>query len=207
MKKQSVPDPVSLGLLHAVQDEEHPWLPPPRNIGARLRSLRESRGLSQRALSRSSGVTNATISNIESNSVSPSVASLRKIVRTLGVSLAQFFSGEEVQPKMVHRADELLEIGSGAVSLRLLAGDPSRSLQVLHERYEPGADTGIEMLVHPGEEAGVVVEGRITLTVGEQTHQLGPGDAYQFSSSTPHRFQNLGPVPAVLVSASTPPTF
>ena len=208
MSNQFTSKDSSRGFLHAVRNNEQVWLPPPRDIGARLRSLRQGRGQSQRALARAAGVTNATISNIESNSVSPSVASLRKIVRTLGVSLAEFFSGEDVDPQVVYRGEELVEIGTGPVSLRLVAaGDPARTLQVLHERYEPGADTGEEMLVHPGEEAGVVVEGRITLTVGAETYELGPGDAFQFSSGTPHRFQNLGRFAAVLVSASTPPTF
>ena len=36
---------------------------------------------------------------------------------------------------------------------------------------------------------------------------LGPGDAYYFESKLPHRFRNVGDGEAVLVSASTPPTF
>ena len=193
----------------AVHFSERDALPPPRDVGARLRGLRESRGLSQRALARLAGVTNATVSNIEQNAVSPSVASLRKLVRAMGTSLAEFFAaGGDGQPRFFYRAAELVELGAGAVSLRLVAAaDPTRTLQVLHERYAPGADTGPEMLQHPGEEAGVVVSGHITLVVGEERQVLGPGDAYQFPSTLPHRFSNHGPEPCVLISASTPPTF
>ena len=53
-------------------------------------------------------------------------------------------------------------------------------MTILREVYEPGADTGAEMLRHPGEEGGVVVSGRIEVTVGSQTRVLGPGDAYLF---------------------------
>ena len=55
-------------------------------------------------------------------------------------------------------------------------------MAVLHEVYAPGADTGSEMLAHAGEEGGIVVNGRIEVTVGGQTQVLGPGDAYYFSS-------------------------
>jgi mannose-6-phosphate isomerase-like protein (cupin superfamily) len=68
--------------------------------------------------------------------------------------------------------------------------------------YAPGADTGEEMLTHAGQEAGVVIEGEIELTVGEQSRLLKSGDGYYFDSSIPHRFRNPGRVQAVLVSAS-----
>ena len=48
------------------------------------------------------------------------------------------------------------------------------------------------MLRHEGEEGGVVVRGRIELTVGGETRVLGPGDAYYFTSAIPHRFRNAG---------------
>jgi transcriptional regulator with XRE-family HTH domain len=179
------------------------------DLGSRLRTIRETHGLSQRALARAAGVTNATVSNIEQNHVSPSVASLRKLTKAMGLSLAEFFAWDAGRPKrFFFPADALEEIGSGGVSLRLVAaGDPERALQVLVERYDPGADTGPEMLQHPGEEAGYVLRGRITITAGGRTSTLGPGDAYQFPSTLPHRFVNEGDEPCELVSAATPPTF
>ena len=109
---------------------------------------------------------------------------------------------------MFYRRDELVEIGDGGVSLRLVAAQrPGRQLAMLHERYEPGADTGADMLRHEGEEGGVVVRGKVELTVGGQTRVLGPGDAYYFSSAMPHRFRNRGRERCEIISASTPPTF
>lgn len=193
------------GVNHGGKYSERPPLPAPRDVGARLKALRESKGLSQRALARAAGVTNATVSNIEQNVVSPSVASLRKLVRAMGTSLAQFFAyGEDRAPRHFYQAADLLEIGTGPVSLRLVApGDRNRRLQLLHECYAPGSDTGPEMLEHPGEEAGVVISGRLLLTIGTEARLLGPGDAFQFPSTLPHRFQNPGDEPCVLVTAST----
>ena len=79
--------------------------------------------------------------------------------------------------------------------------------ELLSERYEPGADTGRVMLTHEGEEGGVVISGRMELTVGEERRILGPGDAYYFESRRPHRFRCVGPVPCEVISACTPPTF
>ena len=48
------------------------------DIGARLRAVREKAGLSQRELARKAGVTNSTISLIEQEAHSPSLASLHQ---------------------------------------------------------------------------------------------------------------------------------
>ena len=75
------------------------------------------------------------------------------------------------------------------------------------ETYQPGADTGDTMLSHDSEEGGVVLRGRIEVTVGHQATILGPGDAYYFDSRLPHRFRNLGEDVCELVSACAPPSF
>ena len=53
----------------------------------------------------------------------------------------------------------------------------------------------------------VVVTGRIEITVGGRKRVLGPGDAYYFDSTLPHRFRNPDDEECVIISANTPPTF
>ena len=179
------------------------------DVGARLRQVRMASGLSQRALARRAGVTNATISLIESNSISPSVGALKRVLDGVPIGMSEFFSVSLVAPrKFFFQKDELLEIGKNGLSLKQV-GDNLRdsSLQILSEYYEPGADTGRVFLSHDGEEGGVVIRGRVEVTVGEQRRTLGPGDAYHFPSRIPHRFRNASDEPAEIVSALTPPTF
>jgi mannose-6-phosphate isomerase-like protein (cupin superfamily) len=78
---------------------------------------------------------------------------------------------------------------------------------ILREVMPPGSDTGEAMIEHEGEEGGVVVAGRVEVTVGSQVRVLGPGEAYYFESRVPHRFRNVGDEDAVIVSANTPATF
>jgi transcriptional regulator with XRE-family HTH domain len=179
------------------------------DVGTRLRSIRTAFGLSQRELARRAGVTNGLISLIEQNRVSPSVSSLKKVLDGVPMSLAEFFTLDlATAPQAFFGADELVELGNEEVSLRLVAAQrPGRQLSVLHERYAPGAATGEEMLAHRGEEAGVVIRGRIELTVSGATRILGPGEAYYFASQLPHRFRNAGREPCEIISACTPPTF
>lgn len=178
-------------------------------IGARLRELRTSRGLSQRQLARASGVANATISQIESGKLNPTVGMLKRVLDGIPIPLAEFFSPDDgSEARVFFRADELTEIAEGGVSYRQVGthlGD--RAIQLLHERYRPGAGTGRHDIRHEGEECGIVLAGRLRVTVGDQTAVLGPGDAYYFKSSQPHSFHNAGSEPCELISACTPPTF
>lgn len=179
------------------------------NVGAHLKAVRQMYGLSQRELAKRAGVTNGLISLIEQNRVSPSVSSLKKVLDGVPMALADFFTLDlERQPPVFFPKEELANIGTGKVALYLVgAGLARRGMAILHETYEPGADTGEEMLTHNGEEGGVVVRGRIELSVGGDTRTLGAGDAYYFRSTLPHRFRNVFRDECEIVSASAPPTF
>lgn len=183
------------------------------DVGARLKQVRELHGLSQRQLAQRAGVTNGTISLIEQNRCSPSISSMRKVLQGIPLSLAEFFSTDlPPREQIFFKKDDLVELSSmlvkgkvGQVSFRQVGDLRGRNLQVLHERYAPGADTGRSMLQHESEEGGIVLRGQIELTVGDRKEILGPGDAYLFDSRIPHRFRNLGDEECEIVSACTPP--
>lgn len=179
------------------------------DVGVHLKAVRQMYGLSQRELAKRAGVTNGLISLIEQNRVSPSVSSLKKVLDGIPMALADFFTLElGGKPQVFFPREELANIGTASVELRLVGGRlAQRNMSILHERYAANADTGEEMLTHAGEEGGVVVKGRIELTVGGESRVLGVGDAYYFKSSVPHRFRNLGREECEIVSASSPPTF
>lgn len=182
----------------------------PPVAGERLKRLRRSRGLSIRELARRSGVSHVSISLIERDRNSPSVSSLKAILDALDTTLSAFFSDPlpEATP-VVYRADELVELADGqSLSYRQVGRNLAGSaMMILHERYAPGADTGESPYQHQAEEGGVVVEGRLELTVDGQVSILANGDAYYFDSRRPHRMRNPFDEVCVVVSAVSPPTF
>ncbi len=177
------------------------------DVGARLKALRVKSGLTQRDLAAKAGVTNGMISMIEQNKHSPSVATLNRLTDALGLGFAEFFSiALPEMPRVFYARTELVPLTEGKVRFFVVAAERSeKAVQILHEVYEPGGDTGVTMLTHRGEEGGLVIEGEIELTVGEQRRVLGPGDAYYFESTIPHRFRNVGKTHAIIISACTPP--
>jgi transcriptional regulator with XRE-family HTH domain len=179
------------------------------NIGERLRIMRELNGMSQRALAKKANVTNGIISMIEQNRTSPSIGTLKKILDGIPISLAEFFTYDLApQQKVVYSAGELVEIGDNGFSFRQIGSHiEDLKVQIIHERIEPGADTGEEMFSHESEEGGIVIRGKIELTVDGEVYTMGAGDAYYFDSRLPHRFRNIGSELCEIVSACAPPSF
>lgn len=186
------------------------------DVGTRLKEIRTAAGLSQRELAVRAGVTHGLISMVEKNRNSPSVASLRKILGGVAMTMADFFQEEtREQSKVFFGPSELLDLTSRLgditgskskrMTLRQVGNSREHGLQILHERYEPGADTGAAMLEHPSHEGGIVISGSLQITVGEQIQVLHSGDAYLFDSRLPHRFRNVGDETCEVVSACTPP--
>jgi transcriptional regulator with XRE-family HTH domain len=183
------------------------------DIGQKLKSVRKARGLSQRELATRAGLTNGTVSLIEKNKTSPSVASLKSLLDAIPMSIAEFFAtiDENTEPKIFYSAEDFVEVapqsGLAAVSLRQLGNASTHTLQLLDETYPVGADTGPELMSHAGEEAGIVIAGQVEITVGDQTRVLSAGEGYLFDSRQPHRFRNTGTEVCKVISACTPPTF
>ncbi len=181
----------------------------PDGVGERIAALRAAYGLSQRELARRAGITNGTISLIEQGTTSPQVASLKKILSVFSISIADFFSLDTDNVSSVFfTKEDLVEIGGNDISFLLVNGrNRNRKIQMVMERYAPGADTGVEMLQHSGEECGIVLKGSMEVTVGIERKVLKSGEAYYFNSSLPHRFRNVGKDTCEVISAATPPSF
>ncbi|MCK8462773.1 cupin domain-containing protein [Aliiroseovarius sp. S1339] len=186
------------------------------DVGTRLKSLRQQFDLSQRQLAEAANVPHGQISMIERNHSSPSVASLRKILGGLNMSMSEFFEPEAPATHQVFfTPGDLRDLTSALyqdndaaqrmITIKQVGDAKAHGLQVLHELYEPGADTGETMIEHEANEGGIVIEGELEITVGEETCVLKAGDAYLFNSRAPHRFRNISDRAARIVSACTPP--
>lgn len=186
------------------------------NVGERLRQMRQTAGLSQRQLAEASGVPHGQISMIETSRSSPSVASLRKILGGLSVTMSEFFEPDTpVSQSVFFKPNDLRDLTTrlysrlddprGKMTLQQVGDAKAHNLQILYERYDPGADTGTQMLEHHSHEGGIVIAGEVEVTVGDQCAVLKAGDSYLFDSTLPHRFRNIGDREAIVISACTPP--
>jgi transcriptional regulator with XRE-family HTH domain len=176
-------------------------------VGARLRAVREKVGLSQRELAKRAGVTNSTISLLEQEAHSPSLASLHRILSAIPITLADFFAlPTSRQNVLFYDREDLAVVTRGETDLRVLGAERrDKQLQLFIERYQPGAGTGDEPLAHEGETAAVVLVGTIEVTVDGVSRVLRRGGGYQLFGSQPYTLKNIGRIVAVVACACTPP--
>ena len=178
-------------------------------IGENLRRSQIAPPSQTRELASRSGISHSTISLIERDRVSPSIDTLQAVLDALGSRLVEFLSGiREAGAGPFYLAGDLPEIGNPEnISYQIIGlNHPYRSIQFLKETYAIGADSG-EMLTHVAQEGGYIMSGEIELTVCERKRVLKRGDGYYFDSRKFHRFRNVGPTKAEIISAISPPSY
>lgn len=179
------------------------------DLGARIRALRLARGETLRKLAAQAGVTESFLSQVERGVASPSIASVQRIARALGTSIAELFATDDRAGIVVRAADRRRVVyqGLGAVDEFLTRATDGR-LQVIMSTIQPGGGTGDEAYTHDSdEEVVVVLEGVLDLWVGPEHYRLETGDAVTHSSRVPHRNTNPGPGVARVLFCITPPSF
>ena len=179
------------------------------DLAAQLRLLRRTRGLTLRELAARVGVTESFLSQVERGVASPSVASLQRIARGLGLSIADLFATPAAAGRVVRRVDRrrVAYAGLGATDEFLTPPGGTR-LQVILSTIAPGGGTGDEAYSHESdEEVVIVLQGELDLWVAGEHYHLDTGDAITYSSRLPHRNQNRGRTPAQVLFCLTPPSF
>ena len=183
----------------------------PRLIGRDIRGLRKARGVTLAEVAEASGLSVGYLSLLERDRATPSIKALHAVSRALGVTISWFFEANDVpeaeRDLVVRRARRRrLDYSAGVVD-ELLSPSLTGALELLSCRFPPGASSGEEPYTHTGEEAGVVIRGRLELWVDSRTVTLEAGDSFGFKSALPHRYRNPGPDEAEVIWAITPPSY
>lgn len=164
----------------------------PQGVGARLRALRMTKGLSARQLAARADVTPAYLSRLETGQLSPTVSTLSKVMQALGEPVAALFRGDDTQGPLVRR-DARRVIRNHGIADELLSPSRSGRLEVLETIVAPHAGSGDEPYSHPGdEECIVLLSGELRVLIRDVAYDLRPGDALTFSCRTPHSWLNPG---------------
>jgi transcriptional regulator with XRE-family HTH domain len=166
-------------------------------VGQRLRDIRRKANLSLETVAERGALSIGFLSQVERGLSSPSLRVLATLADIFGVGIAALFgqangSGNAPQ-SIVTRATERaeLKLWRTGISKQLLhPADADGRLNLFLVHLKPGGHTGEELYTHDGEEAGLVLEGTMTLTVDDETRTLKTGDSFRFASRRPHRFGN-----------------
>jgi len=86
-----------------------------------------------------------------------------------------------------------ISLESGVTWERLTA-QADHNVDFLLLRYPPGSESTPphSLMRHNGTEYGYVLRGRLAVSIGFDTYEIGPGDSIAFDCTQPHRFSTVG---------------
>jgi mannose-6-phosphate isomerase-like protein (cupin superfamily) len=97
-------------------------------------------------------------------------------------------------PPVVHQDEaEVIQLASVVHCERLTPRTP-QDVDFLGVTYGIGSEScpADSLMRHPGHEYGHILEGRLGLTIGFDTNELGAGDSVAFDAMMPHRLFMIG---------------
>jgi transcriptional regulator with XRE-family HTH domain len=171
-------------------------------IGSALRTVRKSKGLSVNALAKLANVSAGMISQIERNVANPSLKVIEKLRQALDVPLSALLEVDKATevPSAIadHHAEMLIvrrlvdrpvfKVGKAFIK-ELLSPKGAEGLQFMTILLPPHAPPE-DVVMDPGQKAGLILEGSIQLTVDQNEFVLQAGDSFQFDSTLPHSIRN-----------------
>jgi transcriptional regulator with XRE-family HTH domain len=167
-------------------------------LGGTIRRLRQQRKLSLHSLASRAEMSVSMLSQIERGISSPSLKSLTKVRLALGVPISSLFesagAGSNPGAKYVRGLADRPELDLGPTYLvkHLLSPSIARDLQFMILSIPPGGGSGDMPYSSPGEKGGLVLEGSLRLFIGDNVVDVNETDSFQFDSSVPHHFKNVG---------------
>jgi transcriptional regulator with XRE-family HTH domain len=179
-------------------------------IGDRIRTVRERKGVTLKALAEKAGVSESLVSQIERNRVSPSLDTLLAIIAALEIDLDWLFRDLKRNKQVtIVRSGERRVTRAGGIEFQHLSvmrdGSEEHAVVACYLTMEPGTETGDTEYGHIGRELGVIVNGKAVLSYGIETYELDEGDSVSFSSEIPHKLRNAGESALVALWITIPP--
>ncbi|WP_203581181.1 helix-turn-helix domain-containing protein [Microbacterium hibisci] len=157
-------------------------------IGKRLRAIRESRGMTLRAVSEASGISTSTLSRLESGARRAQLDLLLPLARLYRLPLDDLVGAPPLGDPRIHTRPRLKR---GVVTVPLSGG--SGPWEAFKQVHTPTPDMPIRRYVHPGWDWIYVISGRMRLLLGDDDLVIEAGEAAEFDTRVPHGFANPGP--------------
>lgn len=170
-----------------------------RRVAENLRAQRKLRELSLDDLAARSGVSRATLSQVETCKTNPTLGILWKIAAGLGVPFATLLGEERAERVRVLRRSDMqpLRSGDGRLESRaLMPVGASPGVECYELRLAARSTSASEPHGRGTAETVVVLTGVLKLHVEGTSHELAAGDSAWFEADVPHAYENPGRVEA-----------
>jgi len=162
-------------------------------IGKRLKSLREEKGLSLEELSGRTGFDAEFLAKIERQEIYPQLGTVIKLSKSLDAALGQVLAGKGDKPYSITRRRDQRTVArstshKGQKNIYTYKGLASevkgRNMEPLIVHLQGASEK--ELSQHDGEEFIYVLSGSVVLEIGDDHFELDPGDSVYYLSTIPH---------------------
>ena len=181
-------------------------------VGEKLRALRLKKKMGLVELGKHSGLSPAMLSKIERGRLVPTLPTLLRIALVFSVGLEHFFSDPSRRPALAvvrkkerQRFPERQGEKQPAYSFESLDFPAvERKMNAYYVEFDEVPVDRLRRHQHPGAEVLYVIDGRLTVRVGEADHELAAGDSMYFDSSVPHSYRREGRKACSAIVVTTP---
>ena len=180
-------------------------------LGNRLSTFRKLNGLSLEQLAKRAGLTKSYLSKLERDLSSPTIATLLKLARALGLSAEQLIGEAEQDDDIVLvRAGDRVPFArsrerEGYVYEAIAANRTRKAMAPFIMSPPMTVNEKTDLASHAGEELVFLLSGVMEMVFVDRVIRLEAGDSLYFNASIPHRSRSLGDAPAkALVVVSIP---
>lgn len=163
-------------------------------ISANLKDIRQRRQLSLDQLADLTGVSKSMLRQIETGRSSPTIATIWKIANGLRLSFTTLVSRRSPKVAIMDFKGEV-PLTAEAERYRLfplIPFDPERSFEVYYVEMEPGTTFGGEPHKGNVEEFVFVLQGRLSITLDLEHHEIDANQCVRFQADRPHTYKNAG---------------
>lgn len=180
------------------------------HVGADIRSLRKTRGLTLTDLCDALGRSVGWLSQVERGQTDPSIPDLKSIAALFKVPVSFFFRHEEAPENergWIVRAGARATMGSLEDGLKeeLLSPDISGEFEMIRSVFAPGSKRD-PMPARDSQDGGYVISGELEMTIGEHVYVLSKGDSFQFNRQS-YGWRNNSKEDAVVIWIISPPIY
>jgi transcriptional regulator with XRE-family HTH domain len=174
------------------------------NIGERLKKRRTEMGLSLRELGELTQLTAGFLSQVEHDQVSPSLNSLQTIATALRVPMFYFLKAIQTTPVVRVGERRKLYFPDSQIGYDLLVADLNRQMLPILIRMDPFTTRNALPLAAPTEQWMYVLQGKMKVTINEQTYTLDRDDSIYFDGDMLVEFSSISDEPLEILCCVTP---
>ena len=176
------------------------------DIGNKLKELRVLKGLTQEELADRSELSKGFISQLERNLTSPSITTLMDILQCLGTSIGEFFNEAPDEQIIFGKQDYFVKLDTEYKNeiKWIIPNAQKNTIEPIYLTLQAGGSTCPDT-PHEGEEFGYVLQGAVSIHLGNKTYKAKKGESFYYTADKTHFLSSKNG--ATLIWVSSPPSF